>query len=82
MLIYYATENKNVIQHTILAQNYFQEDSIKHLLTIILFKTNLHFVLNKFFVRFKRSSNSFKTKWKSIYREATVNFCIHKHSVR
>ena len=55
MLIYYATENKNVIQHTILAQNYFQEDSIKHLLTIILFKTNLHFVLNKFFVRFKRS---------------------------
>jgi len=62
MLIYYATENKNVIQHTILAQNYFQEDSIKHLLTIILFKTNLHFVLNKFFVRFKRSSNSFKTK--------------------
>lgn len=74
MLIYYATENKNVIQHTILAQNYFQEDSIKHLLTIILFKTNLHFVLNKFFVRFKRSSNSFKRNEKAFIGKQLLIF--------
>ena len=62
--ILWTTDNKDTIFNMLALSliHIFQEDSIKHLLTIILFKTNLHFVLNKFFVRFKRSSNSFKTK--------------------